>query len=565
MIPWILIFITMALQPTTPRPHHDGKNPRLTFMAYQKYAIHKELITQKPWAYKRVAKVKSIHGRKFMVDNKKPIMAGLVVFSGLLIIAITYFTGSIEWGMCGVVPIIIGMPVQPTTLEDTGVYVVGRGADVTFNDTTFYNDIHTGLGAGYKSFYVLEGTWTFDNQVELDSGTEGNIQNVTITGSHDTVVKGAVGYSDYYMIFVVDMYHWTISNMSIDAELSTMGIEYQGYTHSNMFFAIKSGGAPGGYILSFHDGSASLALGCVLDGKSLFILRNVQGSSLVGCEFASASLGTNVQIVHGCASDSITGCNFRGAAGSIYIRGDSMPDGNYGLSITGNNFSDTYNKGQRIIFGHGDHQNIAITNNNFVGNIGTPSYGIINSTNTFTHDCENIVIENNNFGGYAATFKNYVDLDDAKILHTKTDVPREYVTNLGVYPIYADMVVNKYENNSGGAITIGECVVWDTANDNSVTVSNGGDDTLVQGMVYEASISDGEWGYILEKGHTNDSFLCVDGTDDIAVGDFLSTFTTNGIAQKGTVGGGTCFAIALEAYTTDDSNGTIKAILVDIR
>jgi hypothetical protein len=56
----------------------------------------------------------------------------------------------------------------------------------------------------------------------------------------------------------------------------------------------------------------------------------------------------------------------------------------------------------------------------------------------------------------------------------------------------------------------------------------------------------------------------IDGTTDIAVGDYLTCFTTVKIAAKAATGN-MVFAIALEAYTTNDSAGVVDALLITPR
>ena len=115
-------------------------------------------------------------------------------------------------------------------------------------------------------------------------------------------------------------------------------------------------------------------------------------------------------------------------------------------------------------------------------------------------------------------------------------------------------------NDSGSDVARGDTVMIDaTKGRNYFDTSSGGDDDQVFGMAAEA-IADGARGLIQTYGPTK--YLKVDGTDDIAVGDFISSFTSVGIAQKGTIGSGNCFAIACEAYTTDDSAGVIDAFLL---
>jgi len=67
---------------------------------------------------------------------------------------------------------------------------------------------------------------------------------------------------------------------------------------------------------------------------------------------------------------------------------------------------------------------------------------------------------------------------------------------------------------------------------------------------------------VLQLGKTN--LMKVNGTTDIAVGDFLCTFTTAGISAKAAPGD-MAFAIALEAYTANDSSGVIDALLISPR
>lgn len=119
------------------------------------------------------------------------------------------------------------------------------------------------------------------------------------------------------------------------------------------------------------------------------------------------------------------------------------------------------------------------------------------------------------------------------------------------------------KNTSGGVLAAGSVVVMKAvASGREVTATTTAGDDKVIGMVIGAnsssSIVDNGEGQIMIEGFT--SLLKVDGTTDIAIGDFLGTFTTAGIAMKAAAGD-MCFAMALEAYTTNDSNGVIDAVL----
>jgi len=67
---------------------------------------------------------------------------------------------------------------------------------------------------------------------------------------------------------------------------------------------------------------------------------------------------------------------------------------------------------------------------------------------------------------------------------------------------------------------------------------------------------------VLTQGKTTK--LKVNGTDAIAIGDFLCTYTVAGISCKAGAGD-MAFAIALEAYAVADSNGVLDALLITPR
>jgi len=115
-------------------------------------------------------------------------------------------------------------------------------------------------------------------------------------------------------------------------------------------------------------------------------------------------------------------------------------------------------------------------------------------------------------------------------------------------------------NTSGAGVDAGDVVVRKAvAAGNEFTTTTTASDNSVIGIALE-TIANNAYGYILVKGKTVS--LKVDGTTDIAVGDYLTTFTTAKIAQKGAAGN-IVFARALEAYTGNDSLGVIDALLID--
>lgn len=120
------------------------------------------------------------------------------------------------------------------------------------------------------------------------------------------------------------------------------------------------------------------------------------------------------------------------------------------------------------------------------------------------------------------------------------------------------------ENVSGGTITEGSVTTLaSTSSENEVTTTTTRGDSKVFGMkVIGGSHFNATWSNYLVTGFTES--LKVNGTDDIAIGDYLTTFTTAGIASKARTGD-QVFAIALEAYTANDSSGVIDAYLLPWR
>lgn len=122
--------------------------------------------------------------------------------------------------------------------------------------------------------------------------------------------------------------------------------------------------------------------------------------------------------------------------------------------------------------------------------------------------------------------------------------------------------LSRMYNNSGGTIDRGDVVRYgaDASGEYVTTTTTVGDD-YVFGMSDETT-TNGSYGIIRTTGVTD--YLKVNGTTDIAIGDFLCTYSTAKIAQKAAAGD-MAFAIALEAYTSNDSNGVITALLITPR
>lgn len=125
------------------------------------------------------------------------------------------------------------------------------------------------------------------------------------------------------------------------------------------------------------------------------------------------------------------------------------------------------------------------------------------------------------------------------------------------------------KNTSGGALAAGDLVVLKAvAAGDEVTTTTTPSDNLIFGMAIEA-ISNNAYGRIQTLGKT--TLLKVDGTTDIAIGDFITHHNAAGIGKKAAVSvagvtvGDLAIAIALEAYTSNDSNGVIDALIITPR
>lgn len=120
----------------------------------------------------------------------------------------------------------------------------------------------------------------------------------------------------------------------------------------------------------------------------------------------------------------------------------------------------------------------------------------------------------------------------------------------------------RMRNTSGVTSTQGHLVILDaTANGNRYTTTTTIGDNRVVGMV-QIACANTYSGTILKEGLTNS--LKVKGNTDIAIGDYICCSDTAGIGQKAG-SGHTAIAIALEAYTGDDNNGVIDAVLIPPR
>jgi len=296
--------------------------------------------------------------------------------------------------------------------------------------------------------------------------------------------------------------------------------------------------------------------GIKIGGCQDFILINTKSDNNTGAGFNFSLLSPTRLIsrftVLNCLADSNTGNGFENDTSATvqsgaFIRSDSNSntgDGyNFNTSFQYCSISDCFLNGNDngiILSG-----TLLSLKNVIASSNSTLDYDLSSATNISFSG--NILVIGSSVGA-----DSVLDITDA-IVYSENNVRTSTKTNKKIL---------RMKNTSGGALVEGDVVTFKAAagGDEVTTTTTSGDD-YVFGMAME-SISNNNYGSILTEGYTTK--LKVDGTTDIAIGDFLCTFTTAKIAQKATAGD-MAFAIALEAYTTNDSNGVIDALLITPR
>lgn len=239
------------------------------------------------------------------------------------------------------------------------------------------------------------------------------------------------------------------------------------------------------------------------------------------------------------------------------VRGISLS--NHYNTVVGNNI--TCIDSGNCIYQFQDHT--TITGNYFQG--GGSSAVLVKSTSSTT----NSVISGNSFktGGTGINISNYqylnINGNNFNSVTTAINATAKIIniTNNAGASEATEKISAVFKNTSGGSLAEGDAVVLKAvaAND-EVTTTTSASDTKVVGIALGA-ITNNSTGYICTKGTCTAK---VNGTADIAIGDFLTTYTSAGILAKATAGQ-TAIAIALAAYTADDSSGTISVRVIPPR
>jgi len=226
----------------------------------------------------------------------------------------------------------------------------------------------------------------------------------------------------------------------------------------------------------------------------------------------------------------------------------------------------------------GVYTNWVISENQFVNESMNTAISISSATSTYT----NWLVRGNIFTGPNFAFRHnsdatvtnfrvvdnhivpdsYIAYDDKVTAGDRQPAGWEVRGNSGGSALTQAFISNSFEtirNTSGGALTAGMIVVLkDDADGWEITTTTTPGDDKVVGVVADASIANNAFGRVQTTGKT--VTLKVNGTQDIAIGDWLTTSGTAGVCEKAGGNRARC-AIALEAYTGNDNNGVIDALI----
>lgn len=266
-------------------------------------------------------------------------------------------------------------------------------------------------------------------------------------------------------------------------------------------------------------------------------------------------------------ADSAISCNI--SNNTAYLcKGKSFQIEGNNHTINGNILYSTSNTsseyGIYITSGSGDH---VITGNRITGG-GTTSTAGIYIAGSSAHRC---IISGNRIGNYATGVHIVANVTNTQVTSNELVGNTTAINDLGTSSYLrnnsgATALMEKevvyMKNTSGATINAGNVVVIKAAaGGDEITTTTSAGDNKVYGVA-TAAITNNSYGYIQTLGKT--TILTVNGTTDIAIGDYLSCYTSAGIAQKASAGH-MVFAMALEAYTADDSSGVIDALILSPR
>lgn len=287
--------------------------------------------------------------------------------------------------------------------------------------------------------------------------------------------------------------------------------------------------------------------------------------TITGCTFNSFQATGQTAIKAGGAEVTISGCNFQDFATVVNATADyctvtgntsiatsvTTPNGvnvaGHECVVSGNTFFGRTSSLAGTGVSIGAFDDAAVTGNRIKG--------FATGVNITSSSADRTTISGNSLAGNTT---NLTDTGNSTTIEGNSGLD----VNSNKHFVYM-------KNTSGGTINVGDTVVLKSvAAGDEITTTTTASDELVFGMSVE-SIANNAYGYIQTLGKT--TLMKADGTTDIAIGDFLTTFTSAGIVGKaatgtlGTTPGDLAIAIALEAYTANDSSGVLDALIIPPR
>ena len=406
------------------------------------------------------------------------------------------------------------------TMENFSCNIEREGTIQTQGTHTVLNNINLNLGANVREYNINYAFYNSGNYMKVTNFHYKQLNPQTNAGSYN---YGIVRNEGSYCSFV---------NCSFDggnSPVGSVGMLYLGYnsTISDSHFYMTA---------AYNSGTT---------------LQAANYCNITNCQFYGA--GSN-------GATAITAGAYNEIAGNYIantVRGISLS--NHYNTVVGNNIS-------CVDFGNCIYQfqdYTTITGNYFQGGGSSATLVKYGSSGVGS------VIANNSFKtgsvGYSGSNIQYVTVtgNSFNSITTPVSTTAKIINVLGNSGASeaTEKISSLFKNTSGGSLAEGDAVILKSvaANDEVTTTTTAADNKVV-GIALGA-ITNNSTGYICTKGTCTAK---VNGTTDIAIGDYLTTYTSAGILAKATAGQ-TAIAIALAAYTADDSSGLISVRVIPPR
>lgn len=470
-----------------------------------------------------------------------------------------------------VVPVTLVVAANNSLDTDRADYVVPAGS--TSAETTI-NTAISALPAGGGSVVLLEGLYTIDGSISLPSNVElrgcGKGTEIKIKDNLDVDCKMIVNSNQ-----TVGNEHLSISNLKINGNLvnQAAGTQYGIWFQRGKYCNIHHN-----YITGCVYGVQTSATGMT---DAVILSRNLIKENTIGVYVTGQAQvkdwivannlfegNTNTALIVRKIEKSV----FKGNVARNNYKGFYFYLATRYCSIVGNVATD--NSTQGFQFGatadFNSYHNVIVGNvaynNNTVQGASVAGFEIGDKVKHCSFQSN--IARKGNFQRYGISVlsgadNNLVannDLYESGTISNFSDSGglTESYNNRGTTPVDEKRYV-RVKNTSGGQLVLGNVVIFKSAaaGDEVTTTANQGNDK-VYGMV-TTQHNDNAYQKVQILGKT--TALKVNGTTNINIGDFLGTYTAVGISMK-TSAGDMAYAIALEGYATNDSNGVIDALLI---